>query len=76
MKILKIVLINLLIFLILIVIIEALFGTWLKKNNFGFSIRELRNIKLNMSVKYDGIKYDYVFKSKILDYYMGKNLNL
>ena len=21
-------------------------------------------------------KYDYVFKSKILDYYMGKNLNL
>ncbi len=74
MKILKIVLINLLIFLILIVIIEALFGTWLKKSNFGFSIRELRNIKLNMSVKYDGIKYDYVFKRNNHGF-IGDNLN-
>jgi len=66
MKILKIVTINLLIFLVLILTTEIIFGSWFKKNNFGFSIREMRNVKINMSVEYDGKKYDYIFKRTIL----------
>ena len=62
MKILKISLINFLIFLFLILVIEIIFGSWVKKDNFGISIRKLRNVEIPMSVKYYGKQYDYVFK--------------
>tara|TARA_B100000029_G_C17556622_1_gene951886 strand:- start:51 stop:1070 length:1020 start_codon:yes stop_codon:yes gene_type:complete len=62
MKKIKIVFINFLVFLGFIFLIEAIFGNWFKNNNFGFSIRELRNVSTPMSVKYNGQKYDYIFK--------------
>ena len=62
MKILKITLINFLIFLFLTLVMEIIFGTWVKKNNFGISIRKLRNVEMPMSVKYNGKQYDYIFK--------------
>ncbi len=74
MKILKIVTINLLIFLVLILTTEIIFGSWFKKNNFGFSIREMRNVKINMSVEYDGKKYDYIFKRNNYGF-IGEDLN-
>ncbi len=74
MKILKITLINFIIFLFLILIIEIIFGSWVKKNNFGTSIRELRNVEMPMSVKYDGKQYDYVFKRNNLGF-IGDNLD-
>ena len=60
MKILKLISINFLILLISIIIFELIFGNWLKKNNFGYTARELRNIEIPMSVKYEGENYtDY-----------------
>ena len=59
---LKYLIFNFLVFLSLVFIIELIFGDWLKSNNFGSSIRELRNINIPMSVKYEEKKYNYIFK--------------
>jgi len=74
MKLRKILLINLLILLIGIIIIEILFGNWLKSNNFGYSIRDLRNVNIPISVKFDGKNYNYVFKRNNLGF-IGEELN-
>ena len=52
MKKIKLISINFFVFFILIIIFEFIFGNWFKKNNFGFTARELRNVEIPMSVKY------------------------
>ena len=59
---LKLIIFNIFVFISLIIIIELIFGNWTKNNNFGFSIRELRNVNIPISVKYDQKKYNYNFK--------------
>ena len=74
MKKFNLVIINFLIFFILILIFELVFGGWLKKNNFGYFARELRNIEVPMSVKYLDKKYNYVFKRNNLGF-IGENID-
>ena len=62
MKKIRLISINFLIFFILIIIFELIFGNWLKKNNFGYTARELRNVKIPMSVKYGEKNYNYTFR--------------
>lgn len=69
----KIIFFNLLIFLILIIFFELIFGSWLKKDNFGFIARELRNVKIPISVQYNKIKYDYIFERNNLGF-IGKDI--
>ena len=69
---LKIFAINFLFIFIFIGIIEFVFGDWLKSNNFGYAIREHRNINIPMSVKFDGKKYDYFFKRNSLGFIGGE----
>ena len=61
-KILKIIFLNISIFLILIMIFELLLGYWLKDNNFGIYIRDLRNIEKQYDNIHNGKKYRYTFK--------------
>ena len=61
-KILKIIFLNISIFLILIMIFELLLGYWLKDNNFGIYIRDLRNIEKQYDSIHNGKKYRYTFK--------------
>ena len=58
----KTLLANFVIFLGLVLVIELIFGNWFKNDNFGYSIRESRNVNIPMSVKYDEKKYDYIFQ--------------
>lgn len=70
----KLLTINFLIFFILIVFAELIFGEWLKSNNFGYVIREQRNINIPMSVKFNNKKYDYYFKRNSLGF-IGDEIN-
>lgn len=69
----KIIAINIIVFIFFLTIIELIFGSWLKKNNFGFLDRELRNISIPISVEYDGTKYNYNFKRNELGF-IGDNI--
>ena len=62
-KILKTLLINCFVFLGVVILLDLIFGNWFKNDNFGYSIRELRNVNIPMSVKYDGQIYDISFDS-------------
>jgi len=62
MKSLKIVLINISVFLISIFIIELIFGGWFKSDNLGAYFREHRMKKVSYSVKYKDEVYDYIYK--------------
>jgi hypothetical protein len=70
----KIILINFIVLILILLIIELIFGSWLKNNNFKYSIRELRNIKIPISVEYEKIKYDYFFERNNLGF-IGDNIN-
>ena len=70
----KLITFNIFIFIFLVILIELIFGNWLKSENFGFSIRELRNVNIPMSVKYDQKKYDYNFKRNNYGF-IGEEIN-
>ena len=68
MKISKIISLNLLIFIIGLLILELIFGSWFKKDSFGYAIRDQRNVKIPISVKYDQKKYNYFFERNDLGF--------
>ncbi len=74
MKKINLIIINFLVLIALIIILEFIFGSWIKKNNFGFFIRELRNVEIPISVKYQGNKYNYLFKRNDLGF-IGEKKN-
>jgi len=61
-KLIKILSANLLILLLLLVTTDLIFGDWFTKNNFGYSIRDQRNIKKKFISKLDGKNIEYFFK--------------
>lgn len=68
MKIIKIISFNFLILIIGILILEIIFGSWFKKNSFGYAIRDQRNVKIPMSVEYGQKKYNYFFERNDLGF--------
>ena len=74
MKYIKLISINSFIFFLLIIIFELIFGNWVKKNNFGYTARELRNIEIPMSVKYGGENYNYTFRRNNFGF-IGQDFN-
>lgn len=70
----KTLLINFFVFFGIIIVLDLIFGNWFKNDNFGYSIRELRNINIPMSVKYDGKIYDYNFQRNNHGF-IGKEIN-
>jgi len=62
MKILKVISINFLIFISTLLIIELIFGYWFDKDNLGPYMREHRMKKNSISVKFNNINYDFIYK--------------
>tara|TARA_B110000037_G_C17098586_1_gene497001 strand:+ start:632 stop:1714 length:1083 start_codon:yes stop_codon:yes gene_type:complete len=58
----KVILINFLIFFLIIVLLEIIFGDWFKKNNWGNSLRSERLKKITYNVKFNNQKYKHVYK--------------
>ena len=71
---LKLIIFNIFVFIFLVILIELIFGNWVKNKNFGFSVRELRNVNIPMSVKYDQKKFDYNFKRNSYGF-IGEEVN-
>ena len=67
-KFLKIIYINFLIFFILVLLFEIIFGYWLKDENFGIFIRDQRNIEKRFETLHKGQKYNYIFKRNSLGF--------
>ena len=61
-KSLKIIIINLFIFLVLIFFIELFFGYWFDKNNLGPYVREHRLRKTNYITTFDNKEYNFTYK--------------
>ena len=74
MKTIKVLTINFFFFLVCALILELFFGGWLKKNNFGYSVRELRNVNIPINVKLNQKEYNYFFKRNNLGF-IGKDVN-
>jgi len=62
MKLIKITIINLSIFLISFLVIEILFGYWFSKDNFGAYMREHRLKKVNYNLTYNNKQHDYNYE--------------
>ena len=58
----KIFLVNIGIFLFCVLIIEIFFGYWFSKHNFGPYMREHRLKKNPVTLIYNDVKYDYIYK--------------
>ena len=74
MKIIKIFLINFLVFFTSILIIELIFGGWFKKDNLGAYFREHRMKKVSYQIKYNDKIYEYVYKRNYHGF-IGEELN-
>ena len=74
MKILNIIFLNLVISFIVIVLFELFFGYWLKDNNFGIYIRELRNVEKQYDNTHNEKKYKYTFKRNFYGF-IGNEIN-
>ena len=61
-KSLKIISINFFIFIILVVIIELLFGYWFDKNNLGPYVREHRLRKTNYITTFENKQYNFTYE--------------
>ena len=59
---LKIFLINILFFLILIISIEVIFGSWFKDNNWGSTLRSERSKEIPYEVKFNDEIYQFIYK--------------
>ncbi len=62
MKFLKVTLINILVFIFLIIILEAIFGYWFKKENFGIYMRKERKINWQTTSIFNGKEYRFFYK--------------
>ena len=58
----KIISINLLLFFILIIIFESIFGYWFKENNLGYIVRSDRQKKVLYETIHNGEKYKFFYK--------------
>ena len=74
MKIIKICLINFIVFFTSILIIELIFGGWFKKDNFGAYYREHRMKKVPYKIKYNGKIFEYIYKRNYHGF-IGEELN-
>ena len=74
MKIIKIFLINLLVFFTSILIIEIIFGGWFKKDSFDAYFREHRMKKIPYKIKHNDKIYEYVYKRNYHGF-IGEELN-
>ncbi len=61
-KFLKVISYNLIIFFILILFFELIFGYWFKDENFGIYIRDQRNVEKKFDIIHYGKNYKYTFK--------------
>ena len=59
---LKIIVYNILFFLIFIILIEIFFGYWFKKENFGIYMRKERKINWQTKSYFNGREYDFYYK--------------
>jgi lysophospholipase L1-like esterase len=66
--------INVTIFLILILIIEAIFGYWFKSNNFGIYMRSERNKNELVTAVHSDKKYNFFYKRNFYAF-RGKEFN-
>ena len=73
-KFLKIILVNFFIFSLLLISLEIIFGDWLKKNNWGNSLRSERLKKITYNVKFNDQKYNHVYKKNSLGF-RGEEIN-
>ena len=67
-KILKIFFFNFLLFFSFILILELIFGSWLKKQNWGNTLRSERLKKISYSVKFKENTYDFVYRKNSLGF--------
>jgi len=74
MKIIKVFLYNIFILLLFLTLFEIFFGYWFKENNFGFYIRDQRNIIKYFEVTHDKKKYKYNFIRNSLGF-IGKEID-
>ena len=58
----KIISFNFILFIILILIFEIIFGYWLSENNFGIYMRKERRINWQTNVDFYGNEYDFFYK--------------
>lgn len=75
MKKIKIILVNLSVFIVSILFVELFFGGWFKSDNLGAYFREHRMKKVPYSVKYNNKIYDYVYKRNYHGF-VGEEVNL
>tara|TARA_B110000914_G_C15488928_1_gene459547 strand:+ start:693 stop:1775 length:1083 start_codon:yes stop_codon:yes gene_type:complete len=73
-KLFQIIFYNLFIFIVMILLVEVIFGGWFKKDNFGAYFREHRMKKVPYSIKYNDKQYDF---SYIRNYhgFIGKEID-
>lgn len=62
MKFFKVIKYNFLIFITLIILLEAIFGYWFKKENFGIYMRKERKINWQTTSSINGKKYNFFYK--------------
>ena len=53
---------NIIIFLLLLILGEAIFGYWFTKDNFGIYMRKERNKNWKTNSSFNNIKYDFFYK--------------
>jgi len=58
----KIISINIFVLLLLLIIIEIIFGHWFKKDNFGIFMRSERNVKELITTEFNEKKYEFIYK--------------
>lgn len=62
MKFLKIVAYNFFVFLFFVILLEAIFGYWFKKENFGIYMRKERKVNWQTNVKFNNKDYSFFYK--------------
>lgn len=65
---LKIFIINILFFLLLILFIELVFGSWFKVNSWGNTLRSERSKQQSYSIKFDDKTYNFIYKKNSLGF--------
>ncbi len=63
---------NLIFFLIFIIILESIFGYWLKKNNFGIHMRNERNKNWKTISIFNDEKYNFFYKRNFYGFRGGE----
>ena len=64
----KIIFYNFIIFFILLISIELIFGYWFDENNFGIHIRKHRNRYELYETKFNNKEYKFIYKNILNSY--------